>query len=429
MKLLRNLTAVTVAAVLLAGSMLTLTGCGQTVPGETKPAPQQTQAPTTTTGQEKKDPVLTTKVLDLAGLKLSEVSAVLGDYTQSDGFYWFDGGYVGYVFANGTDAGNNYIQAPLDRLITNCPEKLSVKDLQNLFPGGKTEYDEMDEKNCFCWDYRDCTVVIFENADGTYTADSLFYYNCQSMVQQATDARVNGEIFQILGKTKSQMDAFFGQQGVYDGQFCCMTYSYKDSYVWAYMDDYEKGTCIGFYCPLNNVINMTAPVDAEELKEIFGETYQDPWNGDTGYSTMYKGGQLRILQTYGDTPGSFSSNAVVNFCLAGKQFFPVEGEEFWANSSSLFYGNVAVYSLTDTELVCKFSYGQMTPPNRIAETGQVKLTSTDGITYTATGVEDNWGSVLTVTVTMLEEAAQIRFTVTKAGEMANFCFGDYVAYQ
>ena len=423
-------------AAILAAALLVLTGCAQTEPKQTESTrqqieqteaqiPQQTESTQQTEGPAV--PGLNTKLLDLAARPLEEVEAVLGEYTQSNEFYLFDGGAVGYVFAYGTDVGNNYISAPLSRLIENCPETLTVEQLQAFLPDGYREFDEMDECYCYCWDYRGCTVVLFENADGTYTPDSMFFYNCHTMVQQP-DPRVNEDIFTILGKTKSQMDTFFGQVGTYDAEFGCMPYTYQDSFVWAYMDNYQSGTCIGFYCPLKNVLKMSGALSGEELKQIMGDPYQDPWNGEAIYSTMYRGGQLRVFQEYDAQPGSFSGESSVNFRLAGKQLYEAD-TDYWTNSSSLFYGQVTVYAHSATELECAIEYSQLTPPNRMAETGTIKLTSTDGITYTATGVEDNWGSTLTVTVTMLEEAARFSFEITKVGEMANFCFGDFVAYQ
>ena len=424
-------------AALLAAALLVLTGCAQTEPKQTEPArqeqTQQTESGITeeTTGIQQTEgpavPRLNTKLLDLAARPLEEVEAVLGEYTQSSEFYLFDGGAVGYVFAYGTDVGNNYISAPLSRLIENCPEALTAEQLQAYLPGGHREFAEMDECYCYCWDYRDCTVVLFENADGTYTPDSMFFYNCHTMVEQP-DPRVNEALFTILGKTKSQMDTFFGQVGTYDAEFGCMPYSYQDSYVWAYMDNYQSGTCIGFYCPLKNVLKMTGALSGEELKQIMGDPYQDPWNGEEIYSTIYKGGLLRVFKEYDAQYDGFGMEAQVNFRLAGKQLYEAD-VEYWTNSGSLFYGQVAIYAQSATELECAMEYSQLTPPNRMAETGRIKLTSTDGITYTATGVVDNWGSTLTVTVTMLEEAARISFEITKVGEMANFCFGDFVAYQ
>lgn len=376
---------------------------------------------------------VTTEALDVAGCNLQEVFAVMGQYFAADGNYWFKDSSLGYVFAYGEENGTNYIFGSLANILKNAPETMTVEELQQYFPGGYEFYDEMDSRDCYGWDYNGCTLVIFKGLDGVYHSGASFYYNCDVLALQRpqapkADASVNEEVFQILGKTKSQMDSFFGLEGVYDGQFACMTYTYKDSYVWAYMDDYESGTCIGFYCPLENVVNMSGSVDIAELKQLFGDTYNDPWNGETSHNTMYKGGRLCIYQNYDDEFGKFSSQSAVNFFLEGKVAFP-DLEPVWNNSNSLFYGGVTVHKLTASELVCSMEYYQLTPPNRIAETGRITLTSTDGITYTASGVMDSWGSELTITVTMLPSAAQVSFEMTKVGEMANFCFEDFIVYK
>ena len=395
-----------------------------------EPTEEATEAPTEET--EPAGPVLTTKVLDLAGCTLQDVSAVLGEYTEAFGFYWFDGGEVGYVYAYGTDRGNNYIQAPLNRLITNCPATLSVAQLQEYFPGGYTFYDEMDGKNCFAWDYRDCTVVIFENDDGTYTSDSLFYYNCDIWAQQTpqtpkVDASVNEEIFRILGKTETQIADILGSEsGGYDYEYGCWVYPYQDTYVSVYMGD--EGTCIGFNSTIQNVIKMSGSVDTAELQSLFGSTYNDPWNGETAYHTMYKGGRLCIYQGYGDEIGGFGEQSVVNFFQGDEVAFP-DVEQTWTNSDSLFYGGLTVHDLSATQLTCSLEYYQLTPPNRSAMTDRITLTSTDGVNYTVSGVMDTWESTMNVTVKMLEGAAQVTFEYTKMGDLANFCFGDFVVYK
>lgn len=385
-----------------------------------------------TEATEPAGPVMTTKVLDLAGCTLQEISDVLGKYTLSDTYAWFRDGYVSYVFAYGTDMGSNYVSGALNQLIDHCPETLTLEDVQQYFPGGYTFYDDMDGRDCYGWDYRGCTLVLCMNPEGAFTNMSGFYYNSDALVQQQLQASqgVNEDLFRLPGKTKGEIDSILGESGYFEGQFGCQVYNYKDSYVWVYMDDYENGTCIGFYTPLKNIVNMaSAYVQGTDMKSYFGDTYQDPWNGNTAFQTMYKGGQLRIFQNMGDQPDEFGAESAVNFRLAGKEIFPNDGEQVWTNSSALFYGGVTVYSQTASEMVCEMEYYQLTPPNRVAQTGRITLTSNDGITYTASGVMDTWESQMNVTVTMLEEAAKVTFEYTKMGDMANFCFGDFIVYQ
>lgn len=395
-----------------------------------EPTEEATEAPTEET--KPAGPALTTKVLDLAGCTLQDVSAALGEYTEAFGFYWFDGGEVGYVYAYGTDRGNNYIQAPLDRLITGCPASLSLEQLQEYLPGGCRTYDEMDGVYCYCWNYRGIDAVVFENADGTYTPDSLFYYNCDVLAQQSpqapkVEASVNQDIFQILGKTESQIAEILGSEnGGYDYEYGCWVYPYQDTYVSVYLGD--DGTCIGFNSTIQNVMKMSGSVDTAELKKLFGSTYDDPWNGETAYHTMYKGGRLCIYQGYDDEIGHFGSQSVVNFFQGDAVAFP-DVEQTWTNSDSLFYGGLTVHALSASQLICSLEYYQLTPPNRSAMTDRITLTSTDGITYTASGVVDTWESQMNVTVTMLEGAAQVSFEYTKMGDLANFCFGDFIVYQ
>ena len=410
--------------------MMTLTReATEIVEEPTEETTEATEASTEAT--QPSGPAVTTKILDLGGCSLQEVSAVLGDYTESYGFYWFDGGYVGYIYAYGTDRGNNFIQAPLNRLITDCPSSLSATQLQEYFPGGYEFYDEMDDQDCYGWEYNGCTLVIAKGNDGFYHSDAVCYYNCDALAVQSsqasqTTASVNEEIFQIVGKTESQISEILGSEsGGYDHQFGCWVYPYQDSYVSVYMD--TEGTCIGFNSSIQNVVNMSNTLAASELKNLFGSTYNDPWNGETSYNTMYQGGRLCIYQGYDDI-GMFGTDSTVNFFQEGKVAFP-DLEPVWSNSSSLFYGGITVHSQTASELVCSMEYYQLTPPNRIAETGSITLTSTDGVTYTAYGVIDNWGSELTITVTMMPGAAQVNFECTKVGELANFCFDNFIAYK
>ena len=84
--------------------------------------------------------------------------------------------------------------------------------------------------------------------------------------------------------------------------------------------------------------------------------------------------------------------------------------------------------ITDTELVCAFLYEQMNAPYRINETEIVTLTSQDGVTYTASGVQDSWENVWNVTVTIQTRSAVVTWECTQVGPMAKFSFSDFTVF-
>ena len=84
--------------------------------------------------------------------------------------------------------------------------------------------------------------------------------------------------------------------------------------------------------------------------------------------------------------------------------------------------------ITDTEPVCVFLYEQMNAPYRINETEIVTLTSQDGVTYTASGVQDSWENVWNVTVTIQTRSAVVTWECTQVGPMANFSFSDFTVF-
>lgn len=378
------------------------------------------------------------QVLTLAGQNYAAVQAVYGNGVYSTTMdsgsdcYLFDDNTLSYVFAYGEENGCNYITGTLAHLISNCPDVINEGQLYTWFPNGYTEVSQMDMLSTFCFEYNGCTVVIYGNGDGTYSSDALFYFNCDSLTAAnlPTSSEVASPLFAMLGHTKPEIDALLGVTGSFDGQYQALLYNYEGSQLIVYMNDYNSGTCIGFSSSIEFIVDMAgkSSVSAADLEEQFGPSaYNDPWAGESSYTTIYNGAQLRIFALT-EAVGEYVSGSPIVCCLLGEEIYPDIDAKSWYNSNSINYANITIYSRSASSLVCDIEYGQITAPYKVNMVFDQTFTSTDGITYTASNVEDGWGSICNLTLRFENDAAYFTYETVQLGEMANFAFGEFVVY-
>ena len=362
-------------------------------------------------------PVLNAKLLDLGGEALQQIAGVLGAYVENSGFYWFGQGDVGFVFAYGTDKGANYIQGPVNRILDNCPETLTVKQLSKAFPGGEEIYDEMEGTNCFVWQYKGCTLMIYPGGDGKYSATDLFYYNCDLLVEKGMPT-VNTSVLDLGGKNLKKVTEVLGD--------------YEETYGFYWFDQGKIGMLFVFgedkgasyiQLPLNRILDdCPESMTGEQLQMCFSgsKIYRDEAEDADCFEWEYQG--CLLMGTLNADGKFYATDTFYYSCeaLASPGLMP----GVWTGSDEYNKVSATVVGYTDQEMRCLFVCEQLNSPYRRSETGWVTLTSSDGVNYTASNVMDSWENVYTVTVTMKKDAADIKWETTQVGEYANYSFVD-----
>ena len=408
------------------------------------PEPEQPVEDPETPVQEPEQPVpeqptpstavtLDTGLLDLTDVTFDEATDRYGSstYNTEMGYYYFKNANIGLAYAYGKDTGCNYVACTLDKILTNCPSSMTASQLKKYLAGGKEEYDEMDGRNIFFWEYKGCTAYIYPNSNGRYGADSLFNYNCADRVDQTPaqpEPSTAVSALELLGKTKSEIEAITGHSLYYEGQFGALMLSGVDgSRMFIVYTDGTGGSgkCIGLGVTLADIIpNCPASMTADQLKAKFGDYYKDPWAGSDRFCTVYNGYNLTFLPS-GEGSGKYTPDSHVSVAPVGTTVLGKFGT-YWHNYSSAEEAHMEILSRSSTAMTCRIDMAQRYGSMRVAETGSFSLTSTDGITYTATNVKDNWESVNDITVTFDKGAARITINCTQRDQMANYGFSDHL---
>lgn len=374
---------------------------------------------------------LDTSLLDLTDVTFDEVTDLYGSstYNTEMGYYYFKNANIGLAYAYGKDTGCNYVACTLGKILTNCPSSMTASQLKQYLVGGREAYDEMDGRNIFFWEYKGCTAYIYPNSSGRYGADSLFNYNCADRVDQTPtqpEPSTTVSALELLGKTKSEIEAITGQSLYYEGQFGALMLTGVDgSRMFIVYTDGTAGSgkCIGLGVTLADIIpDCPSSMTADQLKSRFGDYYKDSWAGSNRFCTVYNGYNLIFLPS-GEDSGRYTPDSHVSVAPASTTVFGEFGT-YWHNYSSAEQAHMEIISRSSTAMTCKIDMAQRYGSMRVAETGSFSLTSTDGITYTAANVEDNWGSINDITVTFDKGAARITINCTQRDQMANYGFSD-----
>lgn len=394
------------------------------------PEPEDTAAPL---------PALDTFYLDLAAMPYDTTVGWFGTPEFDWGWqvYVYPTGDVCLAFAYGEAAGVNYVMTNLDRLLPDMTEPLTLEQMMEIFPGGVEEFDFMDERQCFFWWYENgCPLFIYPEDDGLYYPDSLVEYNCADIVidKMPTEPTVRESMYDLIGMSKADLDRYFGLSGEYDtnGIICSYSYETMNGSVICYMEGMNTDRCISVMCEAPVLIeNISGDLYVSDLKDMFGNYYED-WSAGFGfYRTVLYDSEISFHMD----GAIFSKDCWVSITKLGSAELlnaTAAMDQWWNGNDMRDLTMTPALDMpfrTSTELhLHSIVYGQITSPFLSAEVGNLTLYSTDGITYKASGVADNWGNVYDLTITFKAHAAYIDWAITQAGANSNFSFDNWIAY-
>ena len=221
--------------------------------------------------------------------------------------------------------------------------------------------------------------------------------------------------------------------------FAIKNYSYIDSsYVFLFrarkedMDEHGDDKCISVVASAPALIeNFNRELDVSDLREMFGDHYKDPYTGYYTYRTIKNGGELVFSLDYGE----LNSDCWISYTKLGCADIrtATAAMEQWGNSwefRDLYVAPDFEYPYrTETELrLLSITYQQLDGNGYTCEARDLVLRSSNGKTYTAYGVTDNWGNVYDLSITFDCHAMRLDWTITQSGEYADFSFEPWIAY-
>ncbi len=393
------------------------------------PEPQESAAPL---------PTLDTFYLDLAAMPYDQTVGWFGtpEFNWDWQLYVYPTGDVCLAFAYGEAAGVNYMMTNLERLLPDMAEPLTAEQMTEIFPGGYEDVDMMTESLCFFWQYKDCPVFIYPDSEGSYIPEATVQYNCADIVMAnlPDEPTVKESMYDLIGMSKSQLDAYFGSTGAYDtnGVLCSYTYNTMRGEVVCYMDGMSDDNCISITCRASTLIeNMDGPLYVDDLRDMFGDYYDDPHAGNSFYRTVFNGCEL-VLNMYG---GALEGDFFVYYTkldYAELRMATVAMDQWWTNDGTYEYTMTpALDSVwrTNTEMhlhaiVSDRTYGS----DSRTSADNIALYSSDGVTYSAADVVDSRGSVYDLTITFDAYAAYLNWTLKEASDGASEFLESRVVY-
>lgn len=399
-----------------------------------QPAETPTAKPEQPTSKPSESVAKDFSLLELVDVTFDEATNRYGSstYYPEMGYYYFKNFNIGLAYAYGKDAGCNFVDCTLNKILPYCTN-MTASQLRRALGGGEEYFDDMEEVYAFAWNYKGCDVVIRKQASGQYGPDSCVTYNCATRVEDALNAgspATELNFFDLLGKTKSEMETMLGHTLTYSSGYGALGDLVPHKHSLAYTDGANgSGKCIGFFATLGNILpNCPATLTQSQLENIFGKYYDHSWSDVEGFHTVYKGYRLFIYST--DTYSrTYAPNCGVSVIPLNRDINK-NAQLVWQGYNSEHWAKMNVTSRTTNTLVCDLEFVQRGGNERGAFTDTITLTSTDGITYTAKGVEDSWTSTLDVTIVFDKSSARVFTDYIEISGMANYRFEtDFLVFQ
>lgn len=247
----------------------------------------------------------------------------------------------------------------------------------------------------------------------------------------------------LVGMTKAQIDAKLGTPIMIDNtgtQYpngICLWFDVLNSGV----TPIDANRCNYVAGSLSSIVSgCPASLTIAQIRSLFG-------SADIGYSIMDESNYLDI--NYGGSPliiycdGNGTVTPSSNFYFKASNTYSPPGVDYSWAIRTWNYSDVKKVSATekigdevkinighasaDKLVLDGYLYNYYGTSWVIASVEDVTLTSSDGKTYTASGVTDSWNNTLTVTVTLDGNRIIFCGDVTKLDNMARFAFvGDYI---
>ncbi len=126
----------------------------------------------------------------MAGKDLAEIEEHLGTglETGMDGSRSFDCG-ITLGFSSDAESARYAVSVTgtLDKLLSNCPDTLTLEELRALFGAAYLSYDEMDQSYCTVADYGGYAVYLYGDESGGVSKDSFFFYSVSNPYGEPAD--------------------------------------------------------------------------------------------------------------------------------------------------------------------------------------------------------------------------------------------------
>ncbi len=225
----------------------------------------------------------------------------------------------------------------------------------------------------------------------------------------------------LIGKSIDELKATFPDGYEEMPSFHYYDFTYKGYDVSAVMEG-DTSICMRVIAPAELMLkNFRSNMSSEELFFLLGDA-----NGVGEFA--YGGCEVRTTCGEADVSASnYSGDWLVSYSLMERDTtddwqLDIMGYR-WYFESLLHYFVMEIEKASPEKIQASITLSQTGAPYRVCDTGSIILYSTDGgFTYTATDVEDSWGSLNDITVEFRNNCAVVSCDLTKAGEMANFCF-------
>jgi hypothetical protein len=257
---------------------------------------------------------------------------------------------------------------------------------------------------------------------------------------EGTVLAVNSYPLLLVGMTKAQIDAKLGAPVLID-ELSAVRYAngLRLGFDVDVMGDVPTDTNRCYYVSglLTHIVSACPnTLTLSQVRALFG-------SGDISYSEMDD--RYNVVVNYGGVPlviesdkngtvnfkSMFFYNTINDYTDPASDYSWVPGE--WRYLSDTTYGGgeevtVVVKEVSASRMVIEGTLNQFGASSWVsASIFDTVLTSTDGRTYTASGVRDSWYNTLSITVTL--EGGRIRLIsdVTKFGDMPRCAFaGEFV---